>query len=166
VIDEFFDLYAAWLGQTGQSHTPDRFREWADHGYCPGPYRADLSLLGPAKPEVTAGAGFALTIRAKNTSVAAWTFRPGGSGGIQLRYQLYTPDGKQLYTGHAGRLAATVRPGEHIDLVAGLPPVQEPGRYLIHCDLLDAQPIDLLSAAFVQYGSEPLVIELTVKPPV
>jgi hypothetical protein len=33
----------------------------------------------------------------------------------------------------------------------------------LHADLLDAQPIDLLDTDFSQYGSEPLIIELTVK---
>ncbi|HEY1485011.1 MAG TPA: tyrosine-protein phosphatase, partial [Micromonosporaceae bacterium] len=163
VIDEFFDYYAAWLTATAQPHTPDRFRQWADRVYCPGPYRADLSLVGPANPEVNAGAGFTLTIRAQNTSAEVWTFRPGGSSGIQLRYQLYTTDGKQVFIGHAGRLVATVRPGEHIDLVAGFPPIAVPGRYVVHADMLDAQPIDALNATFVQYGSEPLLIELTVR---
>jgi hypothetical protein len=112
---------------------------------------------------VNAGAGFTLTIRAQNTSAEVWTFRPGGSSGIQLRYQLYTTDGKQVFIGHAGRLVATVRPGEHIDLVAGFPPIAVPGRYVVHADMLDAQPIDALNATFVQYGSEPLLIELTVR---
>lgn len=163
VIDQFFDLYEGWLTATGQTHTPDRFRDWALNHYCPGPYRAELSLVGPARPEVPAGRGFALTVRAKNTSVAAWTFRPGAAGGVQLRFYLYTPDGAKLYTGYAGRFAATVNPGEHIDLIGGFPPVTQPGRYLVHADLLDTQPIDLLDADFVQYGSEPLVLDLTVR---
>jgi protein tyrosine phosphatase (PTP) superfamily phosphohydrolase (DUF442 family) len=163
VIDRFFDLYEAWLMANALQHTPDRFRQWVASDYCPGPYRAELTLLGPNPPEVPAGQGFTLTIHAKNVSVEPWEFRPGASGGIQLRHKLYTPAGERLYVGHAGRLNATVRPGESIDLTVGFPPVKEPGHYLIHADLLDTGPIDLLDADFVQYGSEPLVNGLRVK---
>ena len=163
VIDQFFDYYEAWLAATDRVHTPALFREWATRHYCPGPYRADLSLLGPNPPEAAAGRGFAVTVRAANTSVEPWEFRPGGAGGVQLRYRLYSRGGEKLYTGHAGLLAATVRPGAHIDLTAGFPPVTPPGKYLVHADLLDTQPIDILDADFVQYGSEPLVFDVVVK---
>jgi protein tyrosine phosphatase (PTP) superfamily phosphohydrolase (DUF442 family) len=163
VIDRFLAYYEAWLSDSGTPHTPDAFRRWADHEYCPGPYRADLSLVGPNPPVVPAGTGFTLTIRAKNTSIEPWEFQTDGSGGIKLRYQLFLPGGVKLYKGHAGHFVRTVQPGEHIDLVAGFPPVKEPGRYLVHADLLDTAPIDLLDADFVQYGSEPLVFDVTVK---
>ena len=132
-------------------------------GYCPGPYRAALSLVGPNPATVAAGRGFTLTIHAANTSVAPWTFRPGGSGGVQLRYQLFTPRGEILYKGRAGHLAATVPPGGWIDLAAGFPPLTNPGRYLVHADLMDAGALDLLAADFVQYGSEPLVFDVNVR---
>jgi protein tyrosine phosphatase (PTP) superfamily phosphohydrolase (DUF442 family) len=163
LMARFFDYYERWLAATGRTHTPDTFRHWANHEYCPGPYRAELTLLGPNPPTVPAGRGFTLTIRAKNVSVEPWEFKTGGSGGIQLRYQLFLPGGTRLFKGHAGLLAATVRPGEHIDLVAGVPPIEKPGRYLAHADLLDTAPIDLLDADFVQYGSEPLVFDVRVK---
>lgn len=161
IIDQFFEFYAGWLAATGQTHTPDRFRDWALNHYCPGPYRAELTLR--SSPEVPTGVGFTLTIRAKNTAVEPWTFTPGGSGGIVLRYGLFTPQGAIVYKGTAGLLTATVRPGEHIDLTAGFPPVAQPGRYPAHADLLDSQPIDILDADFVQYGSEPLVFDVVVK---
>jgi len=161
VMDEFFDLYAAWLN--GRAHKPNLFRDWVETGYCPGPYRAALSLVGPNPATVAAGRGFTLTIHAANTSVAPWTFRPGGSGGVQLRYQLFTPRGEILYKGRAGHLAATVPPGGWIDLAAGFPPLTNPGRYLVHADLMDAGALDLLAADFVQYGSEPLVFDVNVR---
>lgn len=162
VIDKFFDYYEAWLTRTGRDHTPQAFRDWASNEYCPGPYRAELSVVDPP-PDVPAGRGFTLTVRARNVSVEAWEFKPGGAGGIQLRYQLFTPGGTRLFKGNAGRLRATVRPGESIDLTAGFPPIETPGRYLVHTDLLDTGPIDKLDADFVQYGSEPLVVNLHVK---
>jgi len=161
VIDEFFEFYEEWLA--GRPHAPDLFRRWATAEYCPGPYRARLALLGPAPPAVPAGRGFALDIRAENTSIRPWSFRPGAAGGVQLRFHLYEQSGVKRYTGYAGLFARTVPPGAAITLTAGFPPVEVPGRYLVHADLLDTQSIDLLDADFVQYGSEPLVFDVTVK---
>ena len=161
-IDRFFDFYEAWLESKGLAHTPDLFRHWAMRVYCPGPYRAKLTLAGPLA-DIAVGRGFALTIRAENTSIEPWTFGPGAAGGIRLRYQLYTPQGTRLYIGHAGHLAATVPPGEFIDLMAGFPPVAKAGKYVVHADLLDSQAIDLHDSAFVQYGSEPLILDIQVK---
>ena len=160
-IDRVFDFYETWLAARNEPHTPARFRHWATSEYCPGPYRARITLVSP--PTIDAGRGVALRVRCENTAVEPWTFRPGAAGGVQLRYQLYTPTGTRVYVGHAGRLATTVAPGESITLTAGLPPVREPGRYIFHADLLDTQVIDLHDADFVQYGSEPLVADVTVK---
>ena len=63
--------------------------------------------------------------------------------------------------GTLGRLARTVHPGESIDLTAGFPPVKA-GKHMLHADLLDAQSIDLLDTNFAQYGSEPIVVDLSV----
>ena len=159
VLDEFFDYYEAWLAARGERHAPDRFRRWANDDYCPGPYRAVLSLVGPAA--CPAGRGFALTVRAANTSVEPWRFTPGGSGGVCLRYSLTPVAGGPPYQGYAGRVLRTVRPGEHIDLACGLPP-RPAGYYAFHADLIEGEPIDLLNTAFVQYGSEPLATTVTV----
>jgi protein tyrosine phosphatase (PTP) superfamily phosphohydrolase (DUF442 family) len=160
-IDRFFDFYEAWLAARNEPHTPDRFRHWATSEYCPGPYRARVTLAGGGT-EFPAGRGFRLDVWCENTAIEPWTFRPGAAGGVQLRYPLYPPTGTRVYVGHAGRLATTVAPGESITLAAGLPPVREPGRYVFHADLLDTQVIDLHDADFVQYGSEPLVADVTV----
>ncbi|HUR54863.1 MAG TPA: tyrosine-protein phosphatase [Gemmataceae bacterium] len=162
VIDQFFDFYEAWLTANGKTHTPDTFRHWATNEYCPGPCRAELTLLGPDAVEVPAGKGFTATVRAKNTSVEPWVFRTGPAGGIQLRFGLYTGTGAFLYRGHAGLFDRVVKPGESIDLVAGFPPVPTPGTYTVHADLLDTHAIDLLDADFVQYGSEPLLVAVKV----
>lgn len=163
VIDRFFDFYDSWLQSTGQTHTPDRFRRWATREYCPGPYRADLSVVGSPRPEVPAGRGFNLTVRAANAAIEPWEFRPGAAGGVQLRYHLYSAAGEKVFTGHAWRFARTVRPGESVDLVAGFPPLPTPGKYVVNIDLLDTQPIDKLDADFSQYGSELLVFDIVVK---
>lgn len=162
LLDEFFDYYEEWLAERNEPHTPDRFRTFATTVYCPGPYRAELTVLSPMPLVFPSGRGFVVEIRAANRSVEPWTFRPGGSGGIQLRYMLYTHQGTIAYRGHAGFCSRTVPPGESIDFAIGFPSMKA-GKHTLHVDLLDGQPIDLLDTNFAQYGSEPLFAELTVK---
>jgi hypothetical protein len=160
-LDEFLDYYDNWLNAHGRPHAPELFRRWFASLYCPGPFRAELKLLSPTPLTAPARRGFTVEVRATNRSVEPWTFSPGGSGGIQLRYTLYSKAGAFVHRGHAGLFERTVHPGESIDLTAGFPPLA-PGKYMLHVDLLDAQPIDLLDTDFSQYGSEPLIVELVV----
>lgn len=153
VLDRFFDYYETWLATRGELHAPDRFRRWVAIDYCPGPYRAHLALRGA--PNFPAHRGFAFTVRAVNQSIEPWTFTTGGAGGIRLRHTLTDARGVIIHQDHAGQFARTVKPGESIDLVCGVPPLPS-GTYSLHADLIDAAPIELLNTAFVQYGSEPL----------
>jgi hypothetical protein len=157
VLDAFFDYYAAWLAARGEEHAPDRFRRWVATDYCPGPYRAQLSVVGPTT--CAAGRGSVVTVRAVNRSVEPWHFALGRAGGVRLRYTLTTD--AFVHRAQCGQIARTVRPGEHIDLACGLPPLP-PGRFAFTADLVDAQPIELLNTDFVQYGSEPLAATVTV----
>ena len=161
-LDEFLDYYETWLDAHREPHSPERFRRWFANHYCPGPFRAELRLLPPLPLTELAQRGFTIGIRAINRSVEPWTFSTGGSGGIQLRYTLYTKAGGFVYRGHAGHFARTVQPGEAVDLTAGFPPIAA-GPYMLHADLLDAQSIDLLDTDFSQYGSEPLIVALMVQ---
>ncbi len=162
-MDEFFDFYEEWLADAGRDHTPERFRQWVETAYVPGPFKADLALVGPNPPApVKVGEGFALTVRATNRSIRPWEFKPGPAGGIRLRCEIYAA-GKAIHRGHAGLFARVVPPGESIDLVAAFPPVMVPGWYPVHIDLIDAAAIEMLDSGFVQYGSEPLVTGVAVK---
>jgi hypothetical protein len=152
VLDAFFDYYADWLKARGEAHTPDRFRGWVANDYCPGPYRARLTA--PGHQFRPAGKGFAITVRAENTSVAPWHFNTGAAGGVRLSYSL-TAAGVIVHRALAGRFDRTVRPGEGVEIACGFPPLPA-GTYTLHADLVDAQPIELLHTSFVQYGSEPL----------
>jgi hypothetical protein len=161
-LDDFFDYYESWLAGRGEPHSAERFRAWCADHYCPGPFRARIELVEPRPLVVAPMRGFTVGIRATNASVEPWTFATGGSGGIRLRYTLYTKAGEQTYRGHAGLVARRVEPGESIDLAAGFPPLNA-GAYMLHADLLDAQSIDLLDTDFAQYGSDPLIVDLKVK---
>ncbi|QJW97977.1 tyrosine-protein phosphatase [Frigoriglobus tundricola] len=158
VLDEFFDYYRGWLAARGERHSPARFRQWVETDYCPGPYRARLSLIGAS--EFPANRGWAVTVRAENTSIEPWHFAPGAAGGIRLRYTVAGSAGF-VYRAYCGRFTRTVNPGEHIDLVCGLPPAPA-GHYSLSADLLDSQPIELLNSDFVQYGSEPLAASVVL----
>lgn len=153
VLDAFFDYYAEWLKGRGEAHAPDRFRRWVATDYCPGPYRAKLTAVGHQFR--AAGRGYTITVRAENTSVEPWHFGTGAAGGLRLRYWLSDAGGRLVYRGQCGQVARVVAPGEGIELVCGFPPGPA-GAYLLHADLIDAQPIELLNTGFVQYGSEPL----------
>ena len=159
VLDAFFDYYEEWLKARGEPHAPDRFRKWVATDYCPGPYRAHLSVLEPRPLE--ANRGSVVVVRAVNASIEPWTVAPGAAGGIRLRYTLTELAGSALQRGFSGQLARTVGPGEHIDLACGLVPLAR-GAYMLHADLVDAQPIELLSTDFAQYGSEPLAVPVYV----
>lgn len=160
VLDEFFDAYEAKLAATGEKHSAERFRKWAATEYCPGPFRASLSVVTPTSLKVPVGIGFTVTIRAVNISEQPWRFSPGGSGGVRLAYSLHTSMGALVYRGQAGLFSRVVNPGESIEFVAGFPPITA-GMHMLNADLIDAQPIDLLDTAFAQYGSEALTIGLT-----
>src|SRR5262249_54215721 len=163
VLDQFFDYYEAWLAARREPHTPEHFRHWVLNKYCPGPFRAELAVIAPRPLVVLAGQGFVVTIRATNRAIEPWTFSPGGSGGVQLRYALFTKAGEFIYRGHAGHFARTVRSGESVEFAAGFPAVKQSGPHMLHADLLDCQPIDLLDTDFAQYGSEPLIAEMAVR---
>jgi hypothetical protein len=159
VLDSFFDYYAEWLAARGETHAPERFRRWVANDYCPGPYRAQLTVISPTKFAV--GRGGTVTVRAVNTSVEPWHFGTGRAGGVRLRYSLATDTGTNVFRAQCGQLARTVHPGESIDFACGLPPLPA-GGYSFFADLLDAQPIELLNTDFVQYGSEPLMAAVVI----
>lgn len=158
VLDDFFDYYERWLAGRGERHTPERFRRWVGGEYCPGPFRAQLALV--SEPTFPAGRGFVVQVRATNTSVEPWRFTTG-RGGIRLCYTITASSGGHAFRAYCGHVVREVRPGESIDLTCGVPPLPA-GHYQFHADLIDGEPIELLDTAFVQYGSEPLAVALTV----
>ncbi|MDW8244698.1 MAG: tyrosine-protein phosphatase [Thermogemmata sp.] len=155
-MDRFFDYYEAWLQQEGKRHSPERLRQWIEQHYCPGPFRAELRLLETQPLQWPAGQGRVLRLLAVNRAIEPWQFVPGGSGGVQLRYSLLVHgSGRLVFRERAGRFRRQVLPGQAVELRLGFPPLPS-GRYLLHADLVDMQPIDLLDSDFAQYGSEPL----------
>ncbi|MSR31280.1 MAG: hypothetical protein EXR99_07230 [Gemmataceae bacterium] len=155
-IDEFFELYSAWLQSQGLTHSPDIFRNWAKEKYIPGDCLAQLTWQDHSSfIDLEAGKYKALNLRAKNISLKPWVFKPGSNAGIKLKWLLIQEDGKTAASGLSGHLQARVNPGESIELELVLPPLEKPGKYLLRADLNDPQ-----HARFHQTGSE--ILETTV----
>jgi hypothetical protein len=158
-IDRFFDLYQEWLSEHQQSHAPDVFRNWIEHGYCPAECRCRLEILdrteqplhfSPCQPT-------ALHVRCHNTSIKRWHLRPGSNAGVHLYYVLSNDRYQRVSEGKAGLFEASVLPGEFIDLTVALPGVAGPGCYELRLDMVDEQ-----HAYFLQTGSEPLIRRVEV----
>src|SRR5207253_2463422 len=88
-LDDFLELYRAWLRARGLAHSRAVFRRWARRDYCPGDCRGRVELLD--EPRAWVGEPFALRVRVHNTGVQTWRFRPGTNAGIHLGYILWDP---------------------------------------------------------------------------
>jgi hypothetical protein len=155
-MDRFFDLYEDWLAKRGATHTSALLRRWMRDEYCPGPCRAEMTVLD-APPTRVHQLPCGLRIRCKNTSVEPWQFRPGNNAGIHLHFTVADDDGKSAAVGRSGQFDTVVAPGDSIVLTLALP-VLKPGTYTLRVDMSDEQ-----HASFMQEGSEPLMIPLEVR---
>ncbi|HEY2785933.1 MAG TPA: tyrosine-protein phosphatase [Fimbriiglobus sp.] len=165
-MDDFFDRYETWLTGRNESHTRDRFREWATTYYSPGPDVADLKFLDPIPDVVPANKPIILQVRATNRSSEAWELKPGSTAGIHLGYSVWFPDEPvPRYAGKAGLFRRTVSPGESVDLDVVVPALKSPGTYLLKIEMFDYRGagVDARAMAFVQFGAEPLLAGLRVK---
>jgi hypothetical protein len=157
-IDRFFDLYADWLATNGLAHSREHFRRWAEREYCPGECRATIEVLEPpGSLLLPRDRASAVRVRCSNTSVKPWVLRPESNAGIHARFLLSNADDQQVASGLAGLFHAVVSPGNSIDLTLALPPIREPGRYVLRVDMVDGQ-----GSSFYQFGYEPLFCNVEV----
>jgi hypothetical protein len=163
-IDEFFDLYKAWLTAEGAEHSPARFRRWALTVYTPGPARSELTWLDAPPRPAPANKPLAVRVRATNRSIEPWELKPGDYAGIHLSYVLANDQFRPIHGGQAGLLRATVPPGGSIDLTVVVPPLP-PGKYVLvaHMTHATAAGVPIRANSFVQFGDESLMTELIVK---
>jgi hypothetical protein len=155
-LDRVFEFYTDWLADQGIEHSPDAFRRWVNHGYCPGECSSALELL-EAPRKVERGKPFVIKLRARNTSIRSWQLRPGTNAGIHAVCTVYDTHNAIVNTGRAGLFDAEVDPGESIDLTLVVPALHLPGRYRLLIDMADEQ-----ICSFYQAGSEPLEWEIEV----
>jgi hypothetical protein len=155
-LDRFLDFYEDWLRANGKPHSAETFRDWALHHYVAGSCRCDLTLLdGPAR--VAVGEPLVFRVRARNTSLLPWTFKPQWTAGVHIGCRLFDEVDRQVDEVRSGLRDAEIPPGGTVDLTVALTPRYCPGRYRVFLDLVDEQ-----QGWFYQAGSQPLEVELLV----
>jgi protein tyrosine phosphatase (PTP) superfamily phosphohydrolase (DUF442 family) len=156
-LDEFLDLYSAWLAARGREHAPATFRSWVLGEYRPGPCSARIELLTQRPLTAPRGKPLALRVRAHNTGAAPWRFSPLLHAGVHCGFHVWDARDLVVARGKAGQFDAGVTPGRSIDLTLVVPAIRVPGRYRLRVDLVDEQ-----HCWFFQAGSEPLEEEIVV----
>ena len=155
-LDRFFDLYQEWLN--GRPHSPDLFRRWVDHDYCPGECRAAVERLDAGPLTADAGRPYGFRVRCTNTSIKPWVMQPGANAGVHLGWVLFTDNDAYVREGRSGMFDSVVPPGQSVEATAALPPLAK-GRYRVQLDMIDEQ-----HAWFYQEGAtEPLTLPLEVR---
>jgi protein tyrosine/serine phosphatase len=155
-LDQFFSLYADWLGAHGMEHSPAVFRRWLLHEYCPAECRAELAWCDHPH-DVRHCKPFSVRIRACNTSDRTWRLRPGLNAGIHAGFIVWDACDRQIASGKAGLLDAEVPPGQSIAITGPLPALKKTGRYRLLVDMVNEQ-----QGWFFQAGTEPLEEEFDV----
>lgn len=164
-MDQFFDLYEAWLTREQQPHSPERFRHWAAYVYTPGVAKSELRWLDPVPVTLKVGQPLRLRLEAINRSIEPWSFQPGNYSGIHLGYRLASPQRLETFTGQSGLFRRSVSPGQSIVLDVVLPPQRVPGKYLFIAELHDARgaSVPIRRSSFVQMGDDSLMAEIHVE---
>ncbi len=156
-LDLFFDLYASWLKQQEQDHTPQGFRHWLleeyRHSWCS---YAIEEVTPVAEPRC--GSPLALRVRFRNTGIRTWNFRPAMHSGIHAGFVLWDDQEKQVADGRAGFFTKDVAPGETVDMTVVIAPPHKAGKHRLLLDLLDEK-----QGWFFQLGAEPREEELEIR---
>lgn len=156
VQDQVFELYANWLTEHHERHTPERFYRWVMEDYRPGQCWADIEAL-EMPSRLPADRPSAARFRVRNTSLLPWHFKQSANSGVHLHFALREIDGEHCATGGSGYFEEVVAPGQTIDLTLCLPAMHKPGRYELIVDMSDEQ-----CCWFSLVGSFPLIKELEV----
>jgi protein tyrosine phosphatase (PTP) superfamily phosphohydrolase (DUF442 family) len=157
-LDDFCDLYAAWLKEGGREHTPAVFRDWLQNHYRGGHCSCVFEKMPTFAKPLPLGRPTAVPVRLRNDSGQVWHFRPTDNAGVHLGMILFDAAGKKVSYTRAGLLEADVGPGQCIELTAVLPAVHEPGSYRLFMDMEDEHQ----GCFFYQVGSEPFECEVRV----
>lgn len=155
-IDQFFDLYDEWLEAQGLQHAPNVFRHWLEEEYCPGPCRYVMELRAPPY-RAPCSKPWALHVRAYNTSIKTWNFRPEPNAGVHVGGYINDVQCVPIAFCRAGLLRAEVPPGGSIELTVAMPAIAKPGKYTFALDLFDEQ-----HGWGYQMGAKPLEREFEV----
>jgi protein tyrosine/serine phosphatase len=158
-LDLVAEYYADWLQSTGKQHTPDNFRDWAQHHYCPGSCRGVLSWAATPSAEVQRGQPAVLRVRVHHTGAQAWQLSPLLTAGVHLGCHVYDEEDHHIDLVKTGLREGQVLPGQTVEFTLVVQTsLLKPGRYLLLVDMVDEQ-----QCWFYQTGSEPLEQELIVR---
>jgi hypothetical protein len=159
-LDDFFDLYTAWLHEHGTEHTPATFRRWVFDEYRGGHACAWERFERTSGP-LRRGEPIVYQVRVRNTGAGTWRLSPLSSGthlavAVSEAAAARTAD-KEAIKGKAGLFDARVAPGESIDLTVIVPPIHKAGRYRLLADMVDPR-----HGWFYQVGGTPFEEELYI----
>lgn len=157
-MGRFFDLYDAYLRQTGETDTPATLERWVQTRYVPYVYSARLEALAFSE-RAAPGERLDVRIRVTNTSPGPWRLSTSRLEGIKLGLRVRRADGTiwREYD-RAGYLMRVVAPGETLELAPPVLAPREPGRYVFKLDMVDEHV-----TWFEDQGSAPVVLPLIVE---
>ncbi|MGF1579590.1 MAG: tyrosine-protein phosphatase [Gemmataceae bacterium] len=155
---EFFDFYEHWLEERQLEHSPNVFRQWALHEYGGGQCGCRFEEYQLPKMPLEVGKPFVVKVRVRNTGCRPWQFSPFRNVGQHV-VAIVRDDYRNPYGGGRGGLYdAIIPPGESVDVVVPVSPIQKPGKYRLTLDMIDEK-----MASFFQVGSEPIELRLEVR---
>jgi Tyrosine phosphatase family len=158
MLDRFVGLYADWLKGKGTEHSPAQFRHWALHEYHGGWCDARFEKVERLFDEPRVGQSLQYDVVVRNTSDAAWQFRPLKTAGYHVTFKVVNEDEAVVHEGRAGMLDRLVLPGESIQVVMIVPPIRKKGNYRLLVDMIEEG-----HCWFHQTGSELWQEELAIR---
>ncbi len=158
ILDRFMQLYADWLADTNQPHTPANYRRWILNEYKGGWCDARIEKVERLfdTPRVLHTLQYRVVVR--NTSTTAWQFRPLRTAGFHVIGKVYDEAQNTLVEVRGGMLDRLVPPGECIDIVLIIPPVCGIGHHRLLVDMIEEG-----HCWFHQTGSEPWEEEIVIR---
>ena len=157
-LDRFFELYEAWLTQTGCEHSRDTFRRWLLEEYRGGQCQSVIKAATPLQSVWRTNDPISYRVTVRNTTSVPWQFKPTRTAGMHLGFMLWDSAGKAVTSGRAGLMEKTVAPGESLTVTVVVPPVKAAGRYHLLIDMIEEG-----HCWFYQTGSEPYEEEIDVR---
>ncbi len=158
VLDRFMQLYADWLKDTQQEHAPAQFRHWVRKEYRGGWCDASFENVQRLFDVPRVGKALEYKVVVRNTSSTPWQFRPTKTAGHHVTFKLINEQQHMVYEGRAGLLNKLVPPGDVIEVVLRVPPIEAKGHYRLLVDMIEEG-----HCWFHQTGSEPWEEELEIR---
>jgi hypothetical protein len=158
MLDRFMKLYADWLRDTNQPHTPANYRRWVLYEYKGGWCDARIEKVERLFDTPRSGKTLQYRVVVRNTSMTAWQLRPSKTAGFHVIGKVYDETQNTLVEVRGGMLDRLVPPGETIDVVLIIPPALGLGHNRLLVDMIEEG-----HCWFHQTGSEPWEEEIFIR---